>query len=193
MHTDNLVAYMVALANRNSESLGFVESSRMAERVARGHVITETDNGDLCGYLMHGVMGDWVHIHQAVIQADARKAEHGRRLVQALAARAKRAGCQGISLRCRAGLPSNDFWTALGFTHIATTPGGSARGKPINVYQIAFDDAFSLFTSTGHEMPQKDGATCLYLPNRRSGFRLGAAAKPRFETPSMPQGTLFVP
>ncbi len=178
--SDTLLKYMVALSNRNTESLGFIESTRMAKRIEKGQVLAEYDNGDLCGYLLHGCLGNWVHIHQACIQEDARRIDHGRALVARLAAKARRAGCMGISLRCRDNLPSNLFWQALGFEHVATVPGGRSRGRMINVWMLEFANAYELFqpsvAATSAERPSQCATlqtpqrhpTTLYLPDSPS-------------------------
>jgi GNAT superfamily N-acetyltransferase len=166
--TDSLLtAYCVALANRNRVALGFIPKARFAERVTLGQVLPEFENGDLCGYLLVGRARDYLHIHQACIQDDARKMAHGRALVERVAQRARRTGCQGISLRCAADLPSNAFWQALGFAHVTTLPGGLSRGRIINVYQISFPDAFPLIErpeAAGLSLPLESRAASMPLP-----------------------------
>jgi ribosomal protein S18 acetylase RimI-like enzyme len=151
-----LTAYCVALAARNSEALGFIPRARFAERVELGQVLAEYDNNDLCGYVLIGHPRDWLHIHQICIQDDARRFEHGTRLLRRAADAARRHACQGLGLRCASDLPSNAFWQALGFQQVATVPGGQARSRSINVYKFPFADAFPLLQETetaGRSLP----------------------------------------
>lgn len=166
MRADLLLKYCLDLMRKNSDALGFVESTRFESRLRAGQVIPAWENGDLCGYLLRGIPREWLHIHQACIQPDARRLDHGRQLVAAAAAYAAACGCHGISLRCADDLPSNQFWQALGFSRVATVPGGRARGRLIHVYQYELPSAFHLFGGAQPAQPAK--GTLLWHPMSRS-------------------------
>lgn len=139
-----LLTYCIDLMARDSNALGFVPRGRFAERIEHGQVLPAWDNGQLAGYILIGRPRDWLHIHQTAIQQDARRLQHGQALVDRAMAVARGAGCQGIGLRCAVDLPSNAFWMSLGFSLVSTIRGNNKTGRMINVYQLAFPDAFPL-------------------------------------------------
>lgn len=133
---ERLVGYCVSLMRRNREALGFIEAPRLVARARQGLLLPEFQDGDLCGYLALAVPGETLHVHQACVQDDARRLDHGSALIATAIALAKRNLCHSLVLRCATDLPSNAFWTALGFRLLRTVPGGHARRRLINVYAL---------------------------------------------------------
>jgi hypothetical protein len=91
-------------------------------------------NDDPVGYLLYDLAPDRLRIPQACIQYDARRRKHGEALVAALMQ--ANPDVSEISLRCAADLEANVFWRDMGFTCVATLPGGRRRGRTINAWTM---------------------------------------------------------
>lgn len=126
--------FCIALHRKNSEQLGLLPADRMLEYAERGQVLLALEGGEPCGYLICGLKAPWARVWQACVEFNLRGLGHGAELVEQLRTAALRAGCTGITLRCRDGLASNWFWRALGFTVICQVQGGGRRGRPLNVW-----------------------------------------------------------
>ena len=126
--------------NRGTNALGFIPRTKLEHYHRRGQVLVATENGDLCGMLIHGTGRNGImRIHQAAVEYDARRIHHGLGLVEQLAIKATAAGCHVIRLRCADDLPSNAFWLAAGFFRYGQTLGGKRRGRLINLYERVLD------------------------------------------------------
>lgn len=129
-----LADFCIALHRQNSEALGLIPAERMREYARSGQVFAAFEGGEACGYLIAGLRPPWARVWQACVEFTLRGLGHGSVMVAALEEKARRAGCIGITLRCRDGLDSNLFWQALGFQLEHQIPGGARRGKPLNVW-----------------------------------------------------------
>jgi GNAT superfamily N-acetyltransferase len=117
-------------ANRD-DAIGFlpkVAYENEIRGIRHGTILVARENDDEVGFLYathnrHGV----THIQQVAVQDDARRLDIGGQLVGAVT----RTNDWLVSLRCREGLPSVDFWTALGFevNNIDHTP--TKRKRPV--------------------------------------------------------------
>jgi ribosomal protein S18 acetylase RimI-like enzyme len=97
-----------------------------------GQILMAQENGDPCGYLIHGNGDHWCKIYQACIQYDARRREHGFELVRRLARKATEEGFEAISLWCAEDLEANEFWRLAGFVWAGQREGGKRRGRKHN-------------------------------------------------------------
>lgn len=123
------VRYVEHLMRSNYDAVGFIPRPRLEQYAARGQVLMEHENDAPAGFLVFGAGWPTLRIYQACIQYDARRIEHGTRLVERVMTEAARRGCHIVSLWCADDLPANAFWEAVGFRCIGTRPGGSARGR----------------------------------------------------------------
>lgn len=78
------IQYVVSLMEKNYEAVGFIPRPRLSYYAERGQLLMETENQDLCGYLVFGAGFPKLRIYQACIQYDARRREHGLNLVKRL-------------------------------------------------------------------------------------------------------------
>jgi hypothetical protein len=124
------------LARKNSEALSYIPRPKLEHYDRSGQIIVELENGDPCGFLIHGRSPDVMKVYQACVCYDARRWQHGLRMVDELVRRATRSGCSAIRLRCAADLDANAFWTACGFNLVKVELGGVRRGRTINVYRM---------------------------------------------------------
>src|SRR6266511_590796 len=82
------------------EDVRFLPRPKQAEYASRGQLLTETENGDPCGYLVWGNGWPRMRVYQACIQHDARRLEHGLGLVRRLVRIAVEKDCETITLWC---------------------------------------------------------------------------------------------
>lgn len=127
-----MLRYIDGLARRNSEALSFIPLPRLEDYFLRGQILLERENGEPCGYLVHGNHPEVCRIYQACIQYDARRRDHGLALVRRLVLKADRMGCRAVSLWCADDLEANAFWKAAGFTFCGQREGGRRRGRKHN-------------------------------------------------------------
>jgi GNAT superfamily N-acetyltransferase len=123
------VRYADDLARKNSEALSFIPRPMIERYAERGQLMLATENGEPCGFVIHGEGWPQMRIYQACIQYDARRREHGMALVARLADKARARGCTDIRLWCADDLDSNDFWRAAGFEACGSRAGGKRRGR----------------------------------------------------------------
>ena len=127
LSSNAVVSYAVALANRNSEALSFIPAPKLQDYHRRGRLLTVSENGDLCGFLVWGGRHGLVKVYQVCVQDDARRLEHGAALIGKL--EAMTLGAESLSAWCAADLESNAFWQALGFVFSGSRMGGVRRGR----------------------------------------------------------------
>ncbi len=124
--------YIDALAHKNSEAVSFLPRPRLEQYAAAGQILMACENGEPCGYLIHGNGDRWCRIYQACVQYDARRREHGLELLRRLVTKAEGQGFDGLSLWCAEDVEANAFWRAAGFTWAGQRDGGARRGRKHN-------------------------------------------------------------
>jgi hypothetical protein len=127
--------YVMSLMRANRESVGGLPSPAVLERLERGTVLLARINGDPVGYLLYDLRSRHLRIPQACIQYDARRRKYGEALIAALFT-SHADDVDEVSLRCAADLEANVFWRDMGFTCVATSPGGKRRGRTINTWTM---------------------------------------------------------
>jgi GNAT superfamily N-acetyltransferase len=132
-------AYAEHLARRDYEAVGFIPRPRLDWYAERGQILVEQENGDPCGVLVFGNGWPTLRIYQAVVQYDARRREHGLRLVSQAIEEARKRGCHAIGLWCADDLDSNDFWQSAGFSFAGQRIGGRTRGRRHNRWVLPID------------------------------------------------------
>lgn len=128
------IQYVVSLMEKNYEAVGFIPRPRLSYYAEQGQLLMETENQDLCGYLVFGAGFPRLRIYQACIQYDARRREHGLNLVKRLILTALDRGAEMISLWCADDLEANTFWKEAGFTLSGKREGGRKRGRNHNLW-----------------------------------------------------------
>lgn len=129
------VAFLDSLQSRNAHALGFLTWTALGEAIARGHVLRAWENGEPCGYLIHGRIKRETRILQTVVANDARRIQHATALVDALTTLANRAHGHVITLHCAEDLDANAFWKAVGFQQI----GRRLKSKTGKRWQLRYE------------------------------------------------------
>lgn len=126
----NPVTYAISLAQRNTDTIGFLPRLRYELAQEAGQLQVQLYNGEPCGFLIHGPIRyrTPVTIWQCAIQIDARRIGSATALVNDLIARATSRESPKIRLAVRHDNDANLFWQSLRFIPIATSPAGKARG-----------------------------------------------------------------
>jgi ribosomal protein S18 acetylase RimI-like enzyme len=128
------VSYVVDLARKHTDALGFIPRPRLEQYHAAGQIHIARENGDPCGYLVVGSGWPNLKIYQACIQYDVQRREHGWNLVNRLERQAARMGYEAISLWCGDDLAANEFWKACAFVQVGQKAGGERRGRKLNLW-----------------------------------------------------------
>ncbi len=136
----SVVAYVCDLAKKNSEALSFIPTPRLERYAEVGQILLAEENGEPCGFIVHGSGWPQMRVYQACVQYDARRREHGMSLVARLADKARRAGCSEIRLACADDLEANRFWAEAGFALCRQKAGGQRRGRTHNVWALALSE-----------------------------------------------------
>lgn len=139
--------YIVDLAKKNADALGFLTREATAVYIDRRNVTLARENGDPCGFLLTSRRNkSEVRIFQACVQYDARGLTHGINMLSSLISEAAANGTYQISLHCRDGLQSNAFWKACGLHLSSIIPGGHTRRRVVNVWSLQLSEALHLPT-----------------------------------------------
>lgn len=133
---DAVLKYVSSLARNHCEEIGFIPLPTLEHYARQGQLWVETENDDLCGFLVFGNGRRTLKIYQACIQYDARRREHGLRLMQRLIIHAQVMGFDAISCWCADDLDANEFWRACGFRWTRQREGGRARGRKHNLWVL---------------------------------------------------------
>lgn len=134
----DLVEYIDGLRRENSEALGFIPKSAIAQQYIRnGRYLIQRDlRGRRVGYILHGAIRPCgiLKIEQAVIDYDRRLLGFGNDVVSQLLKRAGQANVRCVYLHCADGLESNSFWLASGFVKTKTAHPDNRRQRAIHTY-----------------------------------------------------------
>lgn len=117
------IAVIDKLQRDNSYAVGFIQRTIWDDYVFGGKrnfmAFVCEKNGDPVRYMLltPGLPNKYAKIQQVAVREDARRLDYGTALVVVARRFCERFGRPGVTLRCRVDLPSNAFWSALGFTN----------------------------------------------------------------------------
>lgn len=111
--------FLEHLSSTHKNELGFLPRLAYSQAIALGRVFLCFENGDPCGYLIHGPAKTHTKIYQVVVEDDCRRIEHGTALVEAARLVADRAEAHTLSCHVAEDLAANSFWKAIGL-HIVS-------------------------------------------------------------------------
>jgi hypothetical protein len=129
-----MITYVEDLMRENYEAVGFIPKPRLEHYGRSGQILLESENGELCGYLIFGNGCQRLKVYQACIQHDARRRQHGLSLVGRLIKEASIRRCEMISLWCADDLDANGFWKEAGFMFGTQRKGGKKRDRMHNLW-----------------------------------------------------------
>lgn len=121
--------YVLDLARKHYEEIGFLPSPKLEEYQASGQLWVADENGEPCGFLVWGRGWPVLRVYQVCIQYDAQRRLHGAQLVGKLINKAEAEGYERISCWVADDIPANEFWQAMGFVKVAEREGGKKRGR----------------------------------------------------------------
>jgi|GEM_PF-4393200 hypothetical protein len=141
--TEAELPYVTDLQRKNKESLGFLPSMALSERVTAGRVFMGWLGGAPFGYLLFDYQTDAVNVLQACIQYDARRRVYG---AQLYGWGLEQWDTSRVRLKCAADLESNLFWRSLGLVCVGVKDGGARRGRKINIWNHFLRPGVLLFS-----------------------------------------------
>ena len=153
--------YIVSLAKTESLSLGFIpktayESAITAFKGGKRWSTTCNDkifvceeNNDLVGFVMFSY-GKISKCNQIAIQSDARLIERGKALLSAAIAHGNLIGIEDFACGCADDLPSNFFWSQMGWIKVGDRKGISHKNtwkesskRKVNIYRYQTNSLFT--------------------------------------------------
>lgn len=132
---EHLAAYMNDIAKREADALGFIPNTVYPEAILRNQVKFSEENGQLCGYMLHGPPRHEIRIYQTAIEFDLRRLDHGTHAVTKLIAEALEEDQEKIILHCATDLSANAFWRAAGFLLRGTRYPDHATRRELNRWE----------------------------------------------------------
>ncbi len=133
-HPD-MIKYIDSLQRKNAEALSFYPTQVFEREMLKKRLWLGILNGEPCGYLYMGALGNDVKVHQVCIQYDARRMLYGAVLVAAMEDYLKKSHSYSVTLRCGFDLQANIFWETLGYSCIDIVDGGIRRQRKINIWR----------------------------------------------------------
>lgn len=120
---DDLVS-VKRMADAHRNELGYLPAAVFQEAIDAGWLLVAVSDSELIGFLRFRLRRDHVAvIYDVCVAAHARRQGVGRALIDAVYRQAREHGCCTIELKCPVDLEANDFYRAVGFTHVETLPG----------------------------------------------------------------------
>ncbi len=162
----HLIAYVDSLQKKNAEALSFYPKCVFERESEKGRILLGLLNGQPCGYLYVGALGNDVKCHQVCIEYDARRRLYGSALVAAMEDYAE--GAYTITLRCGFDLDANRFWRDMGYNCISVQDGGIRRMRKINVWRKSL--AVELFSDLIIEPARGKTDASVWRKNKRTGL-----------------------
>ena len=164
-----LLSFVDALQRKNAESLSFYPRQVFEREAERGRIFLGLLNGQPCGYLYAGAVGQFsVKCHQVCIEYDARHRLYGASLVVAVEDYASRGGAPSVTLRCGFDLEANEFWKSLNYQCVGTQPGGIRRNRTINLWRK--DLRAGLFETIGIEPAVGRTSATIWSAHKETGL-----------------------
>jgi len=164
----SIIDYVDGLQKKNAEALSFYPRQVFEREKEKGRVFLGMLNGEPCGYLYVGAIGQDVKCHQVCIQYDARRRLYGAALVSVMEHYANEGKAASLTLRCGFDLDANDFWKSLGYACIAHQMGGVRRMRTINIWRKQL--RAELFENIAIEPAQGITDASLWRRNKTSGI-----------------------
>jgi ribosomal protein S18 acetylase RimI-like enzyme len=143
-HEVNPLPYVLDLARRHYEEIGFIPKPRLEQYQREGQLWTESENGEPCGFLVWGNGWPILRVYQVCIQYDAQRRLHGALLISRLIQKAEREGYESISCWVADDIPANEFWQSMGFRLEGQRQGGAKRGRMHNAWTYTCADPVQL-------------------------------------------------
>lgn len=130
------VSWICGLMAENTDALGFIPSTTVAQRYVRHtrFILQDNERGRHVGYILYGALqyARPVTVAQHCIQYESRLRGYGEAAVAELERRAVYVGCPAIKLRCADDNPGAvAFWQNCGFVARNVVPGGVRRQRQI--------------------------------------------------------------
>lgn len=152
--------YIHHLSKIESNALGFIPNSayeaaitgkKLGKRwsdVCNDKLFVCEENNDLVGFLLMSY-GRWAKVNQIAIQQDARLIERGKKLLEAGINHGIKIQRQDFMCGCADDLPSNIFWSSVGWKKLGQRNGISHKNtwketskRKVNIYHFQLNSLF---------------------------------------------------
>jgi hypothetical protein len=168
------IPYIVSLSKKESFCLGFIpkmayesavtgiKTGKRWSNTCNDRLYVCEENNDLVGFVLFSY-GNPAKCNQICIQQDARLIERGQALLSAAIAHGNLRGIEDFACGCADDLPSNFFWSKMGWQKVAERFGISHKNtwkqtskRVINLYRF---QTSCLFTNEFGMILPKEGTT----------------------------------
>jgi ribosomal protein S18 acetylase RimI-like enzyme len=129
------VPYCKAIADANRESLGFIVAAIFRDAIQRNHLLVADCDGEILGFIRynHRKHDDVTTVYDICVKNSARLLGVGKLLIHNLVKSCKFNNKKTIILRCPKNLPSNTFYTSIGFKQLSIEQG---RKRELVLYEL---------------------------------------------------------
>lgn len=124
------------IADQNRASLGFINRGRFIEAADKHACLVAVENDYVVGFVIfhHRKRDLQTTLYDICVRASHRRQGVGTILVQALIDECRSKRRTWIVLKCPDGSPANQFYSAIGFEHVAVVKG---RVKDLHVWEYS--------------------------------------------------------
>lgn len=132
---EKAAAYAAGLADRENDALGFLPHTIYAPAIAQGRLHLVEENGEPCGFILHGPMRPTLRIYQTAVEPTCRLIDHGRAAWLATLAEALDADIERLTWICATDLTANAFWSRVSGPPKKTLASRSQTRRALHAYE----------------------------------------------------------
>ena len=142
------------LMKANSATLGFLPREALLAHLEKGWVLgAERSDGSLAAYVLFAIRTSDVRVAHVCVCRELRGTGMARKLMERLAADARKQGLLSLELHCRRDFDAHGMWGNLGFIPWGEKPGRAKSGTTLTLWrrELAQSDQMQLaFNGAGH-------------------------------------------
>lgn len=132
---DMTLAYVRDLADREAHALGFLPDTIYGPALSRGRLHLVYENGEPCGFILHGPSFQKLRIYQTAVEPSCRLIDHGREAWLEVLSDALNDDVEKITWICADDLPANKFWERVSSPPIKLAARKGPTRRPLFHYE----------------------------------------------------------
>jgi N-acetylglutamate synthase-like GNAT family acetyltransferase len=160
------LSYIIDLAKKFSEQLGFLPRAAVVEYLTAGRVLLARENGEPAGFILsrNRLRSEkWCRpLTQVAVSFDAQRRHHGHALLETLKTQARRDMLEGLQCWVAEEIEAVQFFTAEGFQHVQTRDPMNKRNRRLLLMRLNLNltenPRFRLMPSVAGCVPRRTDA-----------------------------------
>jgi N-acetylglutamate synthase-like GNAT family acetyltransferase len=134
------LSYIIDLAKKFSEQLGFLPRAAVLEYLEAGRVLLARENSEPAGFIIsrNRLRSEkWCRpLTQVAVSFDAQRRHHGEALIAALKTQARQDMLEGLQCWVAEDLEAVQFFRSQGFVHVQTREPGNKRNRRLLLMRL---------------------------------------------------------